>query len=239
MASRKRGASTQNRYPTLIMASNRRFVRQAPDRRRDAASVPPPLSSFSATPVTASREPLADQPRDPRSRLVMTKSGAVDVGNAIALGVGAAGPRCEGQIRARDCPGWKDPAVRRSASPACGRQGSRRSRRRAQPARRMRPRRNRLRCHRMARRGTRPRTSSTRVAVDRRGRQAVADHDRKPARPAAMRRQRTLRGFVQHSPEIGAPQIILAVAARDCGPRMAPDRAPRDPASGRRLSKAA
>ena len=51
-----------------------------------------------------------------------------------------------------------------------------------------------------------------RVGIDRGRRQPVADHDREPAWPCAMRRQRVTRVLIEHSPEIGTPEIILAVA---------------------------
>ena len=63
-----------------------------------------------------------------------------------------------------------------------------------------------------ASRGIRLRIKFDRVRVDRRWRQPVADHDREPARRAIAARQQLLRSLVEHPPEIGTPQIVLAVA---------------------------
>src|ERR1700729_964155 len=101
MASRKREAKNNIKnnikdkieykidLPTRIMASNRRFfrlVRTGGDTlRRSAAAL-----ILQGHAGDFAGETFADQPRDLRGRLVMAKPGAVDVGNAIALGIGAA-----------------------------------------------------------------------------------------------------------------------------------------------------
>jgi len=50
-----------------------------------------------------------------------------------------------------------------------------------------------------------------RMSVDRGRRQAVADHDREPARANALIGQHAVGGRIEHAPEIGAAQIVAPV----------------------------
>ncbi len=178
-----------------------------------------PLSSLSATPLTPPRQTFADQPRDPECGLVMAEPGAMDIGDAIALGVGAAdlwreshvGAEAIGCRQARaladqhqdhlGAENRADLVAERDARAACDHGTADLDSIEAQSRDEVLDQRDGM-------------------GVDRRRRQAVADHDREPARIPAMARQQQMRGRVERPPEIRAPQIVGAVA----GPAMDLDR---------------
>src|SRR3981081_4688868 len=129
---------------------------------------------------------------------------AVDVGDTIALGVGEAWPRREGQVSAETIGGRQArPLSYQPHNHACPKNG-------ADLIAQCDP---RARCdHGIADFDSLDSQSWNevpdefdRVSIDRRRRQAIADDDGKLARAAAMACQQVLRSLVERSPEVGPP----------------------------------
>jgi hypothetical protein len=154
---------------------------------------------------------LANQPRNPESGLIVAKPRTVDVGDAIALGIGAAWLRRKGQIRAQTIRGGKARPLANQHGNHAGPENGADFVAQGDP----RPRCN----HGMADfdsvasqlRNQAP-DNLDGVSIDRRRRQAVADNDRKPARAADTTREQMLRRLIERSSEVGTPQIFLPVA---------------------------
>ena len=204
----------------------------------DARGADPPLSSFSATPVICRAKPSRISQRDLEGGLIVAQPGAVDVGDAIALRIGAAELSARRSDRRRGCRAPTGPAARRSASQSCARREfapiSSPSATRAPDATTAWP----ISIRR------RPAAASgadqfDRVGIDRRRRQAIADDDRKLAR-AAVHGSPQLGGIrIEHPPEVGPPEIFLPVARPAGDLERRRGRAARVPRSGASTSKAA
>jgi hypothetical protein len=156
------------------------------------------------------RQPLADQPRNPESRVLVAKSGAVNVGDTIAFGIAETNSRGEGQISTKTV--WRG-----QARPLADQHDNHvRSEDRADFVAERDPRAGRD--HGMADfnpiGGQAPNEAPYnryRVGVDCHRRQAIADDKCKLAGPAATACQQLLRRPIECSSEVGALEILLSV----------------------------